>query len=96
MLQSDRGKNVDTMHFYSRILLICWNGADCDTVHKCTAHPEVDLNVAVEWVVVDVQRQSELSLFLDMRSLKKSQTVGVQLPPDCSKRDKKSSNEHIL
>lgn len=65
-------------------------------VNRCTAHPEVDLYVAVEWVVVDVQRQSELSLFLDMRSLKKSQTVGVQLPPDCNKRDKKSSNKHIL
>lgn len=49
-----------------------------------TSHPEVDLHVAVERVVVDIQRQSELDAFSDVRSLQKSQTVGVQLPPDCS------------
>lgn len=39
------------------------------------SHPKVDLHIAVERVVVDVQRQSELSFFLDMRSLKQSETV---------------------
>lgn len=55
-------------------------------VPLCTSHPKVDLYVAVERVVVDIQRQSELNSFLDMRSLEKSQTVWVQLPPDCNKR----------
>lgn len=50
-----------------------------------TLHPKVDLHIAVEGVVVDVQRQSELDALSDVRSLEKSQTVGVQLPPDCSK-----------
>ena len=51
------------------------------------SHPKVDLHIAEERVVVDVQRQGELSLFLDVRSLKKSQTVWVQLPPDWKQRE---------
>lgn len=65
-------------------------------VYCCTSHPEVDLYVAVEWVVVDVQRQRELSLFLDVRSLKQSQTVRVQLPRDCNKRSDHSTNICVL
>lgn len=48
-----------------------------------TSHPEVDLHVAVERVVVDIQRQGELDAFPDVWSLQESQTVGVQLPPHC-------------
>lgn len=54
---------------------ILWEGLS-------TSYPEVDLYVAVKRMVVDVQRQSELSFFLDVRSLQQGQAVCVQLPPD--------------
>lgn len=58
------------------------------------SHPEVHLYIAMKRVVVDVQRQSELSIFLDMRRLKKSQTVCMQLPPDWGKiKDTENQND---
>lgn len=50
------------------------------------SHPEVDLYIAIEGVVVDVEGQLELSFFLDVGRLKQSQRIGVQLPPDCNDR----------
>lgn len=50
------------------------------------SHPEVDLYIAIEGVIVDVEGQLELSFFLDVGRLKQSQRIGVQLPPDCNDR----------
>lgn len=82
-----------------RVKYIFYSDADCNLWdYWCTSHPEVDLYVAVEWVVVDVQRQSELSVFLDVRCLKQSQTVRVQLPPDWNDRERvaKSTSINVL
>lgn len=39
------------------------------------SHPEVDLYIAIEGVVVDVEGQLELSFFLDVGRLKQSQRI---------------------
>lgn len=39
------------------------------------SHPEVDLYIAIEGIVVDVEGQLELSFFLDVGRLKQSQTI---------------------